>query len=159
MIELLLEAERALSVGMLDQAERLYRQVAAADTRNAIALVGLARIAIERDDEDAALSLGGQALEIDPDNGAARRLVDRLTEVRAHRGIGAYIPPSQGTAAPVSRDRAPVSKDAAPVSEDATPVSPRAPTAEPPAAALETPPGDPVPASRPGLLRRILGRR
>jgi tetratricopeptide (TPR) repeat protein len=93
-IERLLEAERALAVGLLDQAERLYGQAADADPRNAIAVVGLARVALERGDEERALELGGRALAIDPENVAGRRLVDRLSEVRRHRGLGGYVAPS-----------------------------------------------------------------
>ena len=88
MIELLLEAERALSVGLLDRAEALYAQVAAGDPRNSIAVVGLARVALERGDETRALELARQALRIDPANDAARRLVARLEEVRAFRAQG-----------------------------------------------------------------------
>lgn len=85
MIELLLEAERAMDVGLTDQAERLFRQAADADPRNSIAVVGLARVALERGDEAGALGLARRALEIDADNPAARRLVDRLVEVIAYR--------------------------------------------------------------------------
>jgi tetratricopeptide (TPR) repeat protein len=85
MIERLLEAERALSVGLLDQAERLYQQAWEADPHNSIAVVGLARVALERGDEPAAQALALRALEIDPDNLAARRLVDRLVEVQTTR--------------------------------------------------------------------------
>jgi len=91
-IEPLLAAERALAAGMLDQAERLYRGVAEQDPRNSIAFVGLARIAIERGDDLGALDLGRHALAIDPDNPAAQRLVDRITEVRAFRGQD--VPPA-----------------------------------------------------------------
>ena len=88
MIEILIQAESALSFGLLDRAETLYRQVAAADPRNAMALVGLARVALERDDETTALAEGRRALEVDPENVAAQRLVARLVEVRLFRGDG-----------------------------------------------------------------------
>ncbi len=86
MIEILLQAERALAMGLVDQAERLYGQAAAADPRNSIAVVGLARVALERGDEPAAWRLARRALAIDPENAAARRLAERLEEVWAYRG-------------------------------------------------------------------------
>ncbi len=89
MIELLLQAEGALSVGLLDRAETLYRQVATADPRNSIAVVGLARVALERADEVGALTLARRALAIDPENDAAGRMVRRLEEILRHRGVAA----------------------------------------------------------------------
>lgn len=86
MIELLIEAERALSAGALDRAEQLYRQVAEADPHNSIAVVGLARVALERADELGAYLLARRALRMDPENEAARRLAARLEEVLAARG-------------------------------------------------------------------------
>jgi hypothetical protein len=86
MIEILLQAERALSVGLIDQAERLYRQAAASDPRNSIAVVGLARVTLERDDALGAYLLARRALGIDPENEAARRLAVRLEEVLRTRG-------------------------------------------------------------------------
>jgi len=88
-IEPLLEAERAMDFGMFDRAERLYRSVADGDPKNSIAVVGLARVALERGDDDEALRLAGRAVAIDPENPAARRLVFRLEEIRAARGEAA----------------------------------------------------------------------
>ncbi|HSK52650.1 MAG TPA: tetratricopeptide repeat protein [Clostridia bacterium] len=109
MIELLLQAERALSVGLLDQAERLYRQAADLDPRNSIAVVGLARVALERDDEPLAHDLARRALAIDPENAAAQRMVERLEEVMRYRGEEpAPAPPSPP--APPSRPEPPTAR-------------------------------------------------
>jgi len=98
MIELLLQAEGALSVGLLDRAEALYSQVVGADPRNSIAVVGLARVALERSDEVGALTLARRALSIDPENNAAQRMVQRLEEVLSYRG--ATVAPTAATAQP-----------------------------------------------------------
>ena len=74
MIERLLAAERALADGQLDHAERLFTQVAEADERNAIAVVGLAGVARARGDEPAAMELLARALAIDPEEAAAARM-------------------------------------------------------------------------------------
>ena len=95
MIELLLQAEGALSVGLLDRAETLYRQVANADPRNAIAIVGLSRVALERGQQLAALELARRALEIDRENVAADRMVQRLEEVLAFQGVDVTGPANQ----------------------------------------------------------------
>ena len=90
MIEILLQAEGALSVGLLDRAEELYRQVATADPRNSIAVVGLARVALERGDEVGALTIARRALVVDSENTAAQRMVQRLEEVLRHRGVATH---------------------------------------------------------------------
>jgi thioredoxin-like negative regulator of GroEL len=94
-IELLLEAERALSFGRVDEAERLYGQVAAADPANSIAVVGLARVALEHADDAGAYLLARKALTIDPENEAAQRLVTRLDEVMRTRGETVPDPPGE----------------------------------------------------------------
>ena len=131
MIEPLLEAERAMSFGLLDQAERLYRQVAEHDPRNSIAVVGLARVALERGDEQTAYAEGRRALTIDPDNPAAQHLVMRLAEV--FEGRGEALPASEAAAA------------AEPV------VTPAIPAPAPATA--------PRPRKRRSALDRLLGRR
>jgi len=170
MIELLLQAERALSVGLLDRAEVLYRQVAAADPRNSIAVVGLARVALEQDDEDGALELGRRALTIDPENDAAQRLVQRLEEVRAYRDATATpeAAPRASAPEPLSPTAQPVPAPpsvtlpvaapepiAAPPPEPAAPepIAPPAPepaTPTTPSATLPTAAPEPAPAAAPG---------
>ncbi|HET9613874.1 MAG TPA: tetratricopeptide repeat protein [Candidatus Limnocylindrales bacterium] len=99
----MLEAERALAVGLLDQAGRLYGQVAAADPRNAIAIVGLARVALERGDERGAYEHARAALAVDPENPMASHLVMRMGEILRSRGE--RLP--ETTAAPGGRPPAP----------------------------------------------------
>jgi thioredoxin-like negative regulator of GroEL len=108
-IELILQAERALSVGQLEQAERLYRQAAEADPRNSIAVVGLARVALDRGDDRGAYTLARQALGIDPENAAAQRLADRLDEVMRFRGEEPPVVDAAPTASPAPASPAPAS--------------------------------------------------
>lgn len=78
MIERLLAAESAYEAGDLDAAERLYDQISAADPHNAIAVVGLARVARRRGSDEAARELAKRALAIDPEEAAAARLLAEL---------------------------------------------------------------------------------
>ena len=130
MIELLLEAERALSFGRADEAERLYRQVAAADPGNSIAVVGLARVALEHADDAGAYLLARKALTIDPENEAAQRLVTRLEEVMRTRGETVPEPPDE------ARE-----------------------SSAPETVTLATPPAEPATARRRSLLGRLGLRR
>ena len=86
MIEILLEAERNLTMGLLDHAEKLYWQAIESDPQNAIAVVGLARVALERGDDRTAYAFAIQALSLDPENATAVRLETRLAEVMTTRG-------------------------------------------------------------------------
>ena len=154
MMELLVEAERYLSHGLLDHAERLFRQVADADPRSSIAAVGLARVALERDDDATAYAFARRALAIDPENPAAHHLVLRLEEVVGGRG-GTL--PSDLEIARITRSSGAPAAPSAP-----SPSGPTASSAAPHAAkAVPTPsarrPG--APARRPGLLGRFFDRR
>jgi predicted Zn-dependent protease len=86
MIELMLEAERAMGIGLIDNAERLYRQVVAIDPKNSIAVTGLARIALERGDQRGAYTFAREALALDPDNPIAGHLSMRMAEQMRNRG-------------------------------------------------------------------------
>lgn len=160
MIEVLLQADRLLTLGMLDQAEQLYAQVAQADPRNAIAVVGLARVAVERGHDEEAYVLARRALDIDPENVAAFRLAARLEEMLASRGR-----PLPEVPGPTTVESLVPSPDPA----RPPPIPGREPTAAPPAGApgrrpdpARPDPARPDPARRrpkPGLLGRLFGRR
>jgi hypothetical protein len=164
MMELLVEAERYLSHGLLDQAERLFRRVADADPKSSIAVVGLARVALDRGDDATAYAFGRRALAIDPDNPAARHLVMRLEEVV--RGRGEELPSEIEIARITGSSEAGI----APPALSPAPMPPPAPMP----AATETDATDPGPAPaapvprarqagssarRPGLLGRLFDRR
>ena len=86
MFELLLQADKALAAGSLDQAERTYWQLIDLDPSNAIAVAGLARVALERGDETSARAFADQALAIDPESIAARRVIDTIAHTGPARG-------------------------------------------------------------------------
>ena len=146
MIEKLLEAERALSVGLLDQAERLYQRAWEADPHNSIAVVGLARVALERGDEPGAQALALRALEIDPDNQAARRMVDRLVEVARTRSgaVAREAPAAEAPSAEAPRKRGP---HIAPPAAIRTSGSGKGRTTPPPAAGPTLPKAKPLTTS------------
>jgi tetratricopeptide (TPR) repeat protein len=131
-IEHLLRAENALALGLLDQAEQIYAQTLAHDPANAIAVVGLSRVALERGDERASLDLARRALSIDPENAQAGRMADRLEEVMRERGDA--IPPAALPPGAVGRMAVP---------PDDSPTTAATPVAAP---------------QRRGLLRRLTGR-
>jgi len=122
-IELLLEAERLLSVRLLDRAEALYQQVVDADPRNSIAVVGLARVALEREDDLGAYLLARRALAIDPENDAARRLATRLEEVLATRGEPVADPMPSSRPATITSPEAAASLEAT-AEPESSPASP-----------------------------------
>jgi tetratricopeptide (TPR) repeat protein len=138
MIELMLEAERAMGIGLIDNAERMYRQVVAIDPRNSIAVTGLARIALERGDQRAAYTFARQALAIDPENPIASHLAMRMAEQMRNRGE-------------------PLPDDPAAAAPGASPSPAPSATPEPPAPAAAS---DPTPSDgdRSGLVGRLFRR-
>jgi tetratricopeptide (TPR) repeat protein len=153
MIERLLEADRLLALGLTDQAERIYWQAVETDPRNAIAVVGLARVASERGDDRTALEFARRARAIDPENPAAVRLTARLEEIIATR--------EEPPAAEAVRTAAATPAAEAPPAAEATPAAEAG--ARPPTAAPRTAPARPTPRpmhkKRRGLLGRLLGGR
>jgi thioredoxin-like negative regulator of GroEL len=97
--DLLLQADRLLTVDRIDQAEALYRQAAELDPRSAAAVIGLAKCEVERGHDRDAYDLTVRALAIDPDNDTAQRMGARLAEVLAGRGEPVPPPPSAAAAA------------------------------------------------------------
>lgn len=95
MNETLLQAERLLSVGLLDQAEALYLGSLEQQPGDALALMGLARVSIERGDDLAAHAYALRAVAADPENSAARAMATRWAELLRARGA------SVGRAEPV----------------------------------------------------------
>ena len=108
MIELMLEAERAMGIGLLDNAERLYRQVVAIDPKNSIAITGLARVALERGDQRGAYTFARQALALDPDNPMASHLSQRMAEQMRNRGEA--LPDEVGPSAQSAPEPPPVTE-------------------------------------------------
>jgi len=161
-IEILLQAERELTMDRLDQAERLYWQAIEADPRNAIAVVGLARVAIERGDDRTAYAFAVQALGIDPEDAVALRLEARLAEVMTARGEPVHRPAFAVAASEAAQARRQARIQAAEATFAQS--SPGASAASPDEG-LPHPvaPGDaggvlPPPGRRRGLFRRLIDR-
>jgi tetratricopeptide (TPR) repeat protein len=159
LIEALLQAERLLLHGMVDDAERIYASAVDQDPLNAIAVVGLARVALERGNDHLAYDHARRALDIDPENAAAQRLEARLAEVFAARATASAAP------APTAAGTPAVGGPEARPSEQA--VFTRNPSMaehqqmeQVREATPRTSPefvSDTVPERRPGLFRRLLG--
>jgi hypothetical protein len=118
-IEMLLQADRLLTMDMVEQADAIYRRVAEQDPRNAIAVVGMARCALARGEDHEAYRLAARALDIDPENDMARRMTLRMAEVLTYRGetlpdiTAAATPVDPPAAAPAAPAPAPIIESAA----------------------------------------------
>ncbi len=84
-----IQADRLLVYGLLDQAEKLYSDVLDAEPSNVEAAFGLARVALERGDEQLAHERVQRAVKINPRFDDALRLEQRLAEIISARSAGA----------------------------------------------------------------------
>ena len=173
MIELLLQAERTLNMGLLDAAERLYRQAADADPQNSIAVVGLARVELERGDDRGTWALAVRALGLDPENAAAIRLEARMAEILQARGETVDRPAwvvenerawrgrvgTELTAAAVGAPRPVAPMPIYPADPGSGAARAAAADATAASAVEPAPTAAPEPAKPRGLLARLFGRR
>ena len=86
-----IRADRLLTYGLLDQAEALYEEVLAKEPGNVEVAFGLARVALERGDEQLAFERVQRARRISPGFDDARRLEERLAEIIAARQSGTTL--------------------------------------------------------------------
>jgi hypothetical protein len=147
-IEQLLQADRLLAVDQVDAAEVIYRRVSELDPMDAIAVVGLARVALARGDDRQAHELSARALGIDPANDMARRMEARLAEILVTRGELVVRP-----AAASDPDGLPMRPVTTPTVVVATVPAASAPVAAPSGASTSEP------ARRRGILARLRGQR
>jgi len=154
-IERLLQAEAALDKGLLDVAGRLYHQVAEADPRNAIALVGLARIALREDRFSDARELAEQALALDPQEAAAQRVLrEAFGEAAAAEPMGEPEQPRAAAAALAAAQRR-LLETREPAGTQAPAPNPGSPTGVTPgASAGKAPSGGPAGNCAPAASRR-----
>jgi len=153
-MELLLQADRLLTVDMVDQADAIFRRVAESDPHDAIAVVGMARCALAREQDHEAYRLAARALTIDPRNDMARRMEARMAEILRHRGEVPGQEPG-GTPTPASVP-APAPAPATPVVPPSTPSAP--PPTPPSSAPPSTPSAPPAYAERRSFIDRLRGR-
>jgi tetratricopeptide (TPR) repeat protein len=83
-----IQADRLLVYGLLDRAEALYAEVLGAEPANVEAALGLARVALERGDEQLAYERVQEAVRIGPRFDDAVRLQHRLREILETRQRG-----------------------------------------------------------------------
>lgn len=83
--EKLAAADRLLLYDLHDQAEATYAELLAEVPTSSEAMFGLARVALERGDEQLAHERVAAAVRLNPRNDDAQRLLSRLTEILAAR--------------------------------------------------------------------------
>lgn len=157
MIERLLAGERALAADQLEVAQRLFAQVAGADPRNAIALTGLAKVAVRRGDIATARLHVTHALAIDPEDAAAKALADELGVKAQEPAAPAAVAETPDPAAAAAAPAAPTPEPGPRPAEKATrPTSgPSGARSSPKKAAPKKTPKKTAPKKR-GLLVRVL---